>query len=116
MKMAAFLFSIILSVCASALAKEAQQEPLKELPYTEAELLGTKARTTYEGDYLNLVAFPMGGIGSGCVSLAGTGKLVDWEIFNKANKGYQPIGQRPRTKSRFSGCSRDNGEDALPTP
>lgn len=53
-------------------------------------MLSPKIRDTYEGDNLNLVAFPLGGIGAGCISLAGTGKLVDWEIFNQPNKGYQP--------------------------
>jgi len=64
--------------------------PVKKLPYTKAELLDKKVRCSYEGDYLERIAFPMGGIGSGCISLSGTGKLIDWEIFNKANKGYQP--------------------------
>ena len=66
------------------------QKPVKELPYTKKQLLDTSPRTTYEGDYLNKIAFPMGGIGSGCISLSGTGKLIDWEIFNQPNKGYQP--------------------------
>ncbi|MHC4498341.1 MAG: GH116 family glycosyl-hydrolase, partial [Planctomycetota bacterium] len=90
MKVAALLLSSIVLACPAMSANAKLQEPVKKLPYTEAELLDTKPRTTYEGDYLNLVAFPMGGIGTGCISLAGTGKLVDWEIFNKANKGYQP--------------------------
>ncbi|MHC4624549.1 MAG: GH116 family glycosyl-hydrolase [Planctomycetota bacterium] len=89
MKTAAFLLSTLV-VCAGVPAQAKQQKPVKELPYIRAELLDTKVRATYEGDYLGMVAFPMGGIGSGCISLAGTGKLVDWEIFNKANKGYQP--------------------------
>jgi len=29
----------------------------------------------------------LGGIGTGCVSLNGRGALVDWEIFNRPNKG-----------------------------
>ena len=29
----------------------------------------------------------MGGIGTGCIGLAGNGALVDWEIFNRPNKG-----------------------------
>jgi len=66
------------------------RKPIKKLPFTKAELLDKKVRCGYEGDYLNRVAFPMGGIGSGCISLSGMGKLIDWEIFNKANKGYQP--------------------------
>jgi len=33
------------------------------------------------------ISFPLGGIGSGCIGLAGNGRLIDWEIFNKPNKG-----------------------------
>lgn len=33
------------------------------------------------------ISFPLGGIGSGCIGLAGNGRLIDWEIFNRPNKG-----------------------------
>src|SRR5262249_9390198 len=33
------------------------------------------------------VAFPLGGIGTGTVSLGGRGELRDWEIFNRPAKG-----------------------------
>lgn len=33
------------------------------------------------------ISFPLGGIGSGCIGLAGDGRLVDWEIFNRPSKG-----------------------------
>ena len=46
--------------------------------------------TTYTGDHLNEIAFPLGGIGSGCICLSGRGELVDWEIFNRPNKNYRP--------------------------
>lgn len=59
-------------------------------PYTEEALFSPTVRDTYEGDFLDRIAFPMGGIGTGCISLAGTGKLIDWEIFNNPNRGYQP--------------------------
>ncbi len=32
------------------------------------------------------ISFPLGGIGSGCIGLAGNGELIDWEIFNRPNK------------------------------
>ncbi|MFW6038931.1 MAG: GH116 family glycosyl-hydrolase [bacterium] len=40
----------------------------------------------YTGEHLHEVAFPLGGIGTGCVSLEGRGALRDWEIFNRPNK------------------------------
>lgn len=42
---------------------------------------------TFEGDALRTVAFPLGGIGTGTVSLGGRGNLRDWEIFNRPAKG-----------------------------
>lgn len=33
------------------------------------------------------ISFPLGGIGAGCIGLAGNGRLIDWEIFNRPNKG-----------------------------
>ncbi len=41
----------------------------------------------YRGDELNQISFPLGGIGTGCIGLAGNGRLIDWEIFNRPNKG-----------------------------
>jgi non-lysosomal glucosylceramidase len=45
-----------------------------------------KTRFTYEGNQQNTISFPLGGIGTGCIGLAGNGRLIDWEIFNKPNK------------------------------
>lgn len=33
------------------------------------------------------ISFPLGGIGTGSLGLAGNGNLVDWEIFNRPAKG-----------------------------
>ena len=41
----------------------------------------------YEGSKTGEISFPLGGIGSGCIGLAGDGRLVDWEIFNRPSKG-----------------------------
>lgn len=42
---------------------------------------------TYTGSKRNEICFPIGGIGTGCIGLDGTGRLRDWEIFNRPNKG-----------------------------
>ena len=44
-------------------------------------------RTVYTKDSLREISFPLGGIGTGCIGLAGNGSLIDWEIFNRPNKG-----------------------------
>lgn len=45
---------------------------------------------TYEGANLEKVKMPLGGIGTGTISLSGRGGLVDWEIFNEPAKGFVP--------------------------
>lgn len=40
----------------------------------------------YEGKNLDQISFPLGGIGAGCIGLAGNGRLKDFEIFNRPNK------------------------------
>lgn len=41
----------------------------------------------YRGAKTREISFPLGGIGTGCIGLAGNGRLIDWEIFNRPNKG-----------------------------
>ena len=41
----------------------------------------------YQNEYLNEISFPLGGIGTGCFGLAGNGSFLDWEIYNRPNKG-----------------------------
>lgn len=62
----------------------------REVPYSDDELFRSGPPEPKTGQYLNEIAFPLGGIGTGCVSLSGCGQLVDWEIFNRPNKGYRP--------------------------
>ncbi|MDQ3700283.1 MAG: non-lysosomal glucosylceramidase [Chloroflexota bacterium] len=47
----------------------------------------TSTAPTYSGAQLREIAFPLGGIGTGTVSLGGRGNLQDWEIFNRPAKG-----------------------------
>lgn len=59
----------------------------------------------YSKEKRNKIRFPLGGIGTGSISVAGDGHLVDWEIFNRPNKG---------TVNGFSHfaikAEKDNGE------
>ncbi len=45
----------------------------------------------YDRDHLLNIALPLGGIGTGTVSLGGRGELRDWEIMNKPGKGYSTV-------------------------
>jgi len=45
---------------------------------------------TYRGAQLTEVAMPLGGIGTGTISLGGRGDLRDWEITNRGALGWVP--------------------------
>lgn len=68
----------------------------------------------YTGNALNEISFPLGGIGTGSIGLAGNGRLVDWEIFNRPNKGsvngYSHIAVKAKN-SRGSVCRVLNSDD-----
>lgn len=57
----------------------------------------------YRNEYTKEISFPLGGIGSGSIGLAGNGQLVDWEIFNRPAKGslngYTHFAVKAKTKS-----------------
>jgi non-lysosomal glucosylceramidase len=42
----------------------------------------------YDSEHLYRIALPLGGIGTGTVSLGGRGELRDWEIMNRPAKGF----------------------------
>ena len=44
----------------------------------------------YTGRQLAMLAFPLGGVGTGSISLGGRGQLRDWEIFNRPDQGRSP--------------------------
>jgi len=62
------------------------------------DFFGSNAQNTqwpvlkhYDKDHLLNVALPLGGIGTGTVSLGGRGELRDWEIMNKPGKKFSTI-------------------------
>jgi len=44
-------------------------------------------RFIYKGRKTREISFPLEGIGTSCIGLARNGRLIDWEIFNRLNKG-----------------------------
>ncbi len=45
----------------------------------------------YTKEKLKEISFPIGGIGTGCFGVSGNGRMIDWEIFNRPDKGsYLP--------------------------
>lgn len=56
----------------------------------------------YKNEYLKEISFPLGGIGTGSIGIAGNGSFIDWEIFNRPSKGsrysYSHIGIKAKNK------------------
>ncbi|MDA1043860.1 MAG: GH116 family glycosyl-hydrolase [Verrucomicrobia bacterium] len=63
-----------------------------------------KEAFAYRGAKTKVISFPLGGIGSGSIGLAGNGQLIDWEIFNKPNKfglnGFSHFAARAESKGK----------------
>jgi len=55
--------------------------------YSRKDLYPGRQIRTFTGSHLKEIAFPLGGIGTGNISLGGRGNLRDWEIFNRPAKG-----------------------------
>jgi non-lysosomal glucosylceramidase len=58
-----------------------------KIPYSIEALYQRGKPRRYRGRELDNLAFPLGGIGTGSISLGGWGQLRDFEIFNKPHKG-----------------------------
>ncbi len=56
-------------------------------PDSHRKLFELGRQRRFSGRELSEIAFPLGGIGTGTVSLGGRGQLRDWEIFNRPAKG-----------------------------
>ena len=67
----------------------------------------------YDLDHLARIALPLGGIGTGTVSLGGRGDLRDWEIANRPAKGYTPRPLRFGGEPFFALYARPAGGQAV---
>ena len=72
----------------------------------------------YEGKYTQAISFPLGGIGTGSIGLAGNGMLIDWEIKNRPNKcsnnGFSFFAVKAEKDGKVIDARVLNGD--LPTP
>jgi len=86
--------------------------------YQRDQLFRPGAPREFSGAHLSEIAFPLGGIGTGTVSLGGRGQLRDWEIFNRPAKSRS----LPFTFAALWARQRDRApivrilEGALPPP
>ena len=82
--------------------------------------------TAYDQSHLSRIALPLGGIGTGTVSLGGRGDLRDWELVNRPAKGFSPrhsffalwtskAGGRGRTTDDRRQSAEDGGQRRLRT-
>jgi len=86
--LSSFVLAAIIVLPGLAPAGEARPAEKGAAPaFAKAELFGLGPQRVFEGAALREIAFPLGGIGTGTVSLGGRGNLRDWEIFNRPGKG-----------------------------
>jgi uncharacterized protein (DUF608 family) len=74
---------------ASAVTQAGAQTPAPAAPTSPAAPEIAFPRV-FTGRRLTAIAFPLGGVCAGCISLGGRGQLRDWEILNRPDKGNTP--------------------------
>ena len=83
-----FLQQVTLASAAAPLAAQTPPSPAPvPAPGGAAEIVYPRAFT---GRRLTAIAFPLGGVCAGSISLGGRGQLRDWEIFNRPDQGNSP--------------------------
>jgi len=68
----------------------------------------------YDQEHLLNIALPLGGIGTGTVSLGGRGELRNWEIMNKPAKGFSTTA-KGNNAPFFSVYIKPQGKPAITT-
>jgi non-lysosomal glucosylceramidase len=67
---------------------------------------------TYDQEHIYKIALPLGGIGTGTISVGGRGNLQDWEIMNRPAKGFNP-GSGRENSAFFTLFTEINGKKDL---
>jgi hypothetical protein len=84
-----FLKQVALASAAAPSAAEPQRPAPAEVPTAPLSQEFTYPRV-FAGRKLTAIAFPLGGVCAGCISLGGRGQLRDSEIFNRPDQGNNP--------------------------
>ncbi len=71
----------------SALAEGKPAQVAQEQPKAHADVNYPRR---FRGRQLRMISFPLGGVAAGSIGLGGRGQLVNWEVFNRPNKGFRP--------------------------
>ncbi len=59
--------------------------------YSAKDLAGSGGQHTYRDEALQQIAFPLGGMGAGCLHLGGAGNFQDFCLFNAPAFGHSPM-------------------------
>jgi non-lysosomal glucosylceramidase len=90
----AMLLSMVLgvglAVARGAVARSADDVVVEKSPVRLDSSADWPVLKEYDESHLARIALPLGGIGTGTVSLGGRGDLRDWEIMNRPAKGFLP--------------------------
>src|ERR1700760_3138247 len=89
-----FIKTVAAGIGLETVAAEPQEQTETGKPTTAEQPKSTRHRISYPRSYtgraLAQIGFPLGGIGTGSISLGGRGQLRDWEIYNRPDKGRSP--------------------------
>jgi len=86
------------ALAATAAARSADAQEAVSSASAEREVLDDSewpVVKVYGPEHVDRVALPLGGIGTGTVSLTGFGSLRDWEVVNRPAKGFTPTAASP---------------------
>jgi uncharacterized protein (DUF608 family) len=84
----------------------------KSQPYSPKLLKGDGAQRTFSGSEALQVAFPLGGIGAGTISLNGQGGLQDFAIYGQPSMTADPAGKAVSTYG-FATLRAGAGKDSV---
>lgn len=90
MRRRTFLKTVATTGAAGSAAGQTKEPASPVEPPTPATSEAIRYPRVFTGRQLQMLGFPLGGIGAGSISLGGRGQLRDWEIFNRADKGRSP--------------------------